>query len=113
MLTPDVCYPDNQGSETRRGGGIILLNVIGQCGPFLGTNIFPDKEGPRFIKGMSICAAFMFFTTGLALALRFLLVWENRQLDKKYGPNVEADPAKSVDTPVAQDNYGANYRYVL
>jgi hypothetical protein len=106
-----ICAPDNQGSDTRRGGGIILLNVIGQCGPFLGTNVFPDNQAPRFVKGMSICAAFMFFTTLLALCLRFLLVWENRQLDKKYGPKVEADPTKGEAD--AEDNYGANFRYVV
>ncbi|CAI7603969.1 unnamed protein product [Penicillium crustosum] len=104
---------NNQGSDTRRGGGIILLNLIGQCGPFLGTNIFPDEQAPRYIKGMAICAAFMFFTTFLALCLRVLLVWENRRLDKKYGPRVDEDPTKCVDVPVAEDNYGANYRFVL
>ncbi|KAJ5567195.1 hypothetical protein N7535_006501 [Penicillium sp. DV-2018c] len=100
---------NNQGSDTRRGGGIILLNLIGQCGPFLGTNIFPDEEAPRFFKGMWVCAAFMFFTTFLALCLRILLVWENRRLDKQYGPPGQT----KLDVPVAEDNYGANYRYVL
>ncbi|KAJ5102640.1 hypothetical protein N7532_003169 [Penicillium argentinense] len=103
---------NNQGSDTRRGGGIILLNIIGQCGPFLGTNVFPDAEAPRYIKGMSICAAFMFFTTLLALCLRTLLVWENRQLDKKYGPRIEVDPSKA-DAALSEDNYGASFRYVL
>jgi hypothetical protein len=78
----------------------------------LGTNVFPDKQAPRFIKGMSICAAFMFFTTLLALCLRSLLVWENRQLDKKYGPKIDADPTKEGEA-AAEDNYGASFRYVL
>ncbi|KAJ5273371.1 hypothetical protein N7478_008496 [Penicillium angulare] len=103
---------NNQGSDTRRGGGIILLNVIGQCGPFLGTNVFPDSQAPRYIKGMSICAAFMVFTTFLALVLRTLLVWENKQLDKKYGPRIEVDESKG-EVPVAEDNYGASFRYML
>lgn len=106
-------FVDNQGSDTRRGGSIILLNVIGQCGPFLGTNIFPDDEGPRYFKGMWICAAFMFFTSVLALSLRTLLVSENRKLDKKYGPRVEADPTKEAEIPVGVENYGADYRFVL
>lgn len=105
--------PDNQGSDTRRGGGIVLLNIIGQCGPFLGTNVFPDAEAPRYVKGMSICAAFMFFNAFLALSLRVLLIFENRGLEMKYGPRTEEDPSKSTDTPVAEDNYGANFRYVL
>ncbi|KAJ5720801.1 Major facilitator superfamily domain general substrate transporter [Penicillium malachiteum] len=103
---------NNQGSDTRRGGGIILLNLIGQCGPFLGTNVFPDSEEPRYIKGMSICAAFMIFTTFLALVLRFLLVWENKRLDEKYGPRIEVDESKG-EVPVAEDNYGASFRYML
>ncbi|KAJ5777277.1 hypothetical protein N7520_000523 [Penicillium odoratum] len=103
---------NNQGSDTRRGGGIILLNLIGQCGPFLGTNVFPDSEAPRYIKGMSICAAFMIFTTFLALLLRCLLVWENKRLDKKYGPRIDVDEAKG-EIAVAEDNYGASFRYML
>lgn len=90
-----------------------MLNLIGQCGPFLGTNMFPSSGAPRYVKGMSICAAFMFFTTLLALTLRFLLVWENRRIDKKYGPKVEPDPTKPVDQPMAEENYGANFRFVL
>ncbi|KAJ5949214.1 hypothetical protein N7454_000798 [Penicillium verhagenii] len=103
---------NNQGSDTRRGGGIILLNIIGQCGPFLGTNVFPDNEAPRYVKGMSICAAFMVFTSFLALVLRCLLVWENKRLDKKYGPRVEVDESKG-EIAVAEDNYGASFRYML
>ncbi|KAL5334232.1 major facilitator superfamily domain-containing protein [Aspergillus crustosus] len=76
---------NNQGSDSRRGMGIVMLNLIGQCGPFLGTNMFPDTDGPRYIRGQSICAAFMFFNAVLALSLRLLLVWENKRLDKQYG----------------------------
>ena len=45
---------NNQGSDTRRGAGILLLNVIGQCGPLLGTNVFPSNEAPRYIKGIGV-----------------------------------------------------------
>ncbi|KAF7714775.1 MFS-type transporter [Penicillium ucsense] len=103
---------NNQGSDTRRGGSIVLLNLIGQCGPFLGTNIFPDSGAPRYIKGMSICAAFMFFTAILALCLRLLLAWENRKLDNTYGPRVDSNPGKGGEI-AAEDNYGAGFRYVL
>jgi hypothetical protein len=102
---------DNQGSDTRRGGGIVLLNIIGQCGPFLGTQVFPDAEAPRYVKGMTICAAFMFFTAFLALSLRVLLKFENRALEKKYGPHSEEETKSTA--LVAEDNYGANFRYVL
>ncbi|KAJ5214965.1 Major facilitator superfamily domain general substrate transporter [Penicillium chermesinum] len=102
---------NNQGSDSRRGAGIILMNLIGQCGPFLGTNVFPDSEAPRFLRGMWICAAFMLFNTFLALVLRFYLVWMNKGLDKKYGPKVAVDPSKKELSP--EDNYGAGFRYAL
>ncbi|KAJ0419420.1 major facilitator superfamily domain-containing protein [Aspergillus carlsbadensis] len=105
---------NNQGSDSRRGMGIVILNIIGQCGPFLGTNVFPDSDGPRYIRGQSICAAFMLFNAGLALVLRSILVWENKRLDKQYGPVdetvVKEDGRGNI---VGEENYGASFRYVL
>lgn len=107
---------DNQGSDSRRGMGIVILNVVGQCGPFLGSNIFPSEDGPRYVKGQAICAAFMFFTTFLALSLRALLAWENKRLDQKYGTKAEREARKAgekegVVTP--EENYGPDFRFVL
>ncbi|KAL1966335.1 hypothetical protein VTN77DRAFT_4688 [Rasamsonia byssochlamydoides] len=104
---------NNQGSDTRRGMAMVILNVIGQCGPFLGTNIFPDKDSPRYVKGLSICAAFMFFTTFLALSLRTLLAWENRRLDKRHGTRAAQREDEKGQIATAEENYGADFRYVL
>lgn len=102
---------NNQGNDERRGAGVVLLNLVGQCGPVLGTRIYPLSERPQYTKGHSICAAFMFFTAILALGLRTLLVWENKQLDKKYG---KREDAPQTDSAVqAAENYGPNFRYVL
>lgn len=87
------------------------MNIIGQCGPFLGTNVFPDAEAPRFLKGMWICAAFMIFNFLLTTTLRFYLAWQNKRLDKKYGPRITADSGK--DESATEDNYGSGFRYVL
>ncbi|KAI4281417.1 MAG: hypothetical protein L6R38_003718 [Xanthoria sp. 2 TBL-2021] len=109
---------NNQGSDTRRGTGIAILNFIGQCGPLLGTNIFPKTEGPRYTKGMWVSAAFTLFTAFLALGLRILLVWENKKLDQRHGPKSKiprrdaTDPA-SMETAVGEENYGPNFRFVL
>ncbi|RMY75691.1 hypothetical protein D0863_02423 [Hortaea werneckii] len=112
---------NNQGSDSRRGAGIVLLNLVGQCGPLLGTNIYPDSDGPEYVKGHSICAAFLFFTTLLALGLRTLLVWENKKLDKTYG-TLEEQRARAASASVGNakeqaeqglENYGPMYRYVL
>ncbi|KAL8953121.1 MAG: hypothetical protein Q9222_001004 [Ikaeria aurantiellina] len=113
---------NNQGNDSRRGAGLVLINVVGQCGPVLGTRLYPSDERPRYIKGMSVCAAFMFFASVLSLALRCLLVWENRRLDAKYGGSVDSVAAKGeqeITTPdekemdAAVEDYGPKFRYVL
>ena len=113
---------NNQGSDTRRGVNISLINLIGQCGPLLGTNVFPPGDAPRYVRGLSICAAFIFFNALLALTLRCLLVWENRKLDRKYGPvgaaagggeqKARAEEMEG-EASVGVENYAPKFRYVL
>ena len=85
--------------------------------PLLGTNVFPPDEGPRYVKGMAISAAFTFFTGVLAFGLRTLLVWENRMLDEKYGSNMGAagdkPGAEGTESEVGEENYGPRFRYIL
>jgi len=113
---------NNQGNDTRRGAGIVLLNLIGQCGPLLGTNIYPASQGPYYVEGQSICAAFMFFVAILAFSLRCLLQWENKKLDRKYGTleeqrarNATADASEKdiMEANAGVENYGPMYRYIL
>lgn len=112
---------NNQGSDTRRGTGIVLLNLIGQCGPLLGTRLYPSSEGPFYVKGQSVCAGFMFLFCLLALLLRTLLVRENKKLDQKYGTvaqqklAMQAAVARGEDKggAIGVENYGPLFRYVL
>src|ERR1700761_7886829 len=98
----------------------MILNLVGQCGPLLGTRLYPTNEGPYYVKGQSVCAAFLFFTALLAFGLRMLLWWENKKLDEKHGTLEEqktrAAAAESAgdgkDAPTsAVENYGPLYRY--
>ncbi|KAG5982571.1 hypothetical protein E4U55_001718 [Claviceps digitariae] len=100
---------NNQGSDEGRGAGIVLLNLIGQCGPLLGTRSYPQSERPGYVRGHSLCAAFMFFVAVLAVILRTILVCENKKLDEKY--SVASDENASEEQAV--ENYGPNFRYVL
>lgn len=75
----------------------------------LSSRIYPSNEAPRFIKGQSICAAFMLFTTFLALTLRFLLIQDNKKLDREQGEAADHDRRNTT----AAENYGPNFRYVL
>jgi len=97
---------NNQGSESKRGTGVAILNLVGQCGPLLGTRLYPTNEGPLYTKGMWVCAAFMLFNAFLALALRVRLVWENKKLDEKYS-------SKGSNAEGGEESDGPNYRYML
>jgi hypothetical protein len=100
---------NNQGSDERRGAGVVIMNLVGQCGPLLGTRVYPRTQRPNYVKGHSICAAFMLFVAILAVGLRTLLVLENKKLDEKYGGDVAADGTDEE----AVENYGPKFRYVL
>ncbi|CAJ2513540.1 Uu.00g016590.m01.CDS01 [Anthostomella pinea] len=72
---------NNQPSEGRQGGGFALLQVVGQCGPLLGTHLYPDRDAPFFERGMWACCGAMAGVAVLALALRGYLARLNRRLD--------------------------------
>lgn len=55
-----------------------ILNVIGQCGPLVGTSIFPETDGPWYVRGMSVCAFFMILVGILAAILRVVLKRQNK-----------------------------------
>ena len=72
---------NNQKNQNRQGGGFALLQIIGQCGPLVGTRLYPHRDAPYYTSGMRTCALAMFFVALLAIALRFYLSWQNRKLD--------------------------------
>jgi dipeptide/tripeptide permease len=104
---------NNQGTDTKRGVGYSLLQTVGQCGPLLGTRLYPTSEGPRYIKGQSICAAFMFLCALLALLLRTWLSRQNKEAEKREieAADVAGIDAKGVNLAIENDGYG--FRNVL
>lgn len=75
---------NNQDSDSKRGTGVAVLNFIGQLGPLVGVHLYPANEGPYYVKGMSICAAFMGAVAVLSLSLRAILAVKNRDLKVSY-----------------------------
>ena len=69
---------NNQDSDSKKGTGVAMLNVIGQLGPLIGTHLYPESDGPYYVKGMWVCAAFMALVGFLSLALRLVLAAKNR-----------------------------------
>ncbi|GAB7362637.1 hypothetical protein MBLNU230_g2947t1 [Neophaeotheca triangularis] len=70
---------NNQSSDEGKGTGTVVLQVIGQLGPLVGTRLYPDAEGPYFVKGMAVCALAMGCVVLLAWGLRVVLERDNRR----------------------------------
>lgn len=103
---------NNQGSDTKRGIGIVLLQMFGSCGPLLGTRLYPASEGVLYVKGMAVCAAFMYLAALLAFALRCYLVWENRKADEREA-TIRAGLEGEKMSNVGIENDGFGFRNVL
>lgn len=101
---------NNQGSDTKRGAGIVILNLLGQTGPLLGTRLYPANQAPLYRMGMGVCAGFLVLNAVVAFMLRCLLVWENKRLDRKYGEVVKEE---GVAAGMGEENDGPRFRYIL
>jgi MFS family permease len=103
---------NNQESESKQGAGFAILQVIGQCGPLVGTRLYPDTDAPLYVKGMSICAGAMVLVAVLAIVLRIYLTRENSKKELAYG--LVGDEAQ--ETLVSKEDQGisaARFEYML
>ncbi|KAI5475961.1 MFS transporter [Pseudohyphozyma bogoriensis] len=110
LLLPWVA--NTHEDDSKRGAGFMLLNIIGQCGPFLGTRLYPANEKPYYVKGMGVCCAFIWFVAVLAFILRMYLIRENKRLDREEADKVAASGEK-VDAEIAQTTTIKAFRYSL
>jgi MFS family permease len=70
-------------TESKRAGGMTVLATIGQCGPLLGTNVFPESEKPYYRKGMWISASFCLLIAVCSVALSCILIAENKKMERE------------------------------
>ncbi|KAF2754430.1 MFS general substrate transporter [Pseudovirgaria hyperparasitica] len=75
---------NNQQGESAKGTGMVILGLIGRCGPLLGIRLYPKAEGPEYVKGMSICAVFMAGVGILAVCLALALRSSNLRAQKQW-----------------------------
>ena len=68
-----------------------MLNIIGQLGPLIGTHLYPESDGPYYVKGMAVCAGFMAAVAALSLGLRYFLAGRNRGTVAEYAPVHDED----------------------
>lgn len=73
---------NNQSSETGKGTGMAVINLVGQCGPLIGVRAFPERDEPGYVRGMAVCGAAMLGVAGVAAALGVMLRKRNRDLDQ-------------------------------
>lgn len=76
---------NNQETDSKKGTGVAMLNVIGQLGPLVGVHLYPASDGPYYVRGMAICAGFMAAVAVLAVLLSGFLARENWKLEDRYG----------------------------
>jgi hypothetical protein len=101
---------DNQGSASKRGGGLIIFGMVGQAGSIAGSRFFPKEEGPFYVKGMAISAGLLFFAALLAQMLRVLLSMENERRDRIHGIVDNTDMSNDVAN---EGDAHPSYRFML
>lgn len=83
---------NNQPTESTQGGGFTLMQIVGQCGPLVGTRLYPRSDEPFFERGMWACSAAMFGVVVLAGFLRLYLSRQNQKLlPRALGRDPEAE----------------------
>lgn len=101
---------DNQGSASKRGAGLAIFGMVGQCGPILGARLFPKTDQPWYSKGMWTCAGILFAAAGLTAILSLCLRYQNKRRDDKFGKS-DLDYVPPEVSDKGDDH--PLYRYVL
>ncbi|KAH3026574.1 hypothetical protein LV164_001803 [Aspergillus fumigatus] len=102
---------DNRAAKEGKGASMAILNLIGQCGPLLGTRLYPRSEGPWYVRGMATCSFFMVVVAVLAIVLRAMLQRGVRAADRKGDADGEME-TRRVLMDGNQFNHSVEERFV-
>lgn len=100
---------NTHATDSKRGAALAILATGGQCGPILGTNIFPPGEKPYYRKGMWISCGACILVFVLATIQSILLWRENTRRDEKYGRERDTTYIP-VQSELGNDKY---FRFVI
>jgi hypothetical protein len=75
----------NNPQESQRAAALGFLNSIGQCLSLAAAFLFPQNEGPQYLKGSAINIAFQALGLLIALAMTLYFRFENKRRDKREG----------------------------
>ncbi|KAM5380884.1 hypothetical protein ACJZ2D_003408 [Fusarium nematophilum] len=70
---------NNQGGDSKRGAGLAILLIIGQCSSLISSTVFPSEDAPFFTTGCAIGCGMSGLIVVLALGMHFALARENKQ----------------------------------
>ena len=97
-------------TESRRAGGYTVLATLGQCGPLLGTNVFPAGDAPLYRKGLWVSGAFCLLVCVCSVILSFWLHWENKKMDREGVAEVQ----EFEETSIARESgRHEKHRYII
>lgn len=102
---------NNQNTNSKRGTGVVMLNLLGQFGPLVGTRLYPDSDKPYYVKGMAVCSLFMFLVALLAWWLRRLLIRENKGWKEHEDETGKGEDEGLVDPSVPRIK--ARFMYIV
>lgn len=77
---------------------MMIMNIVGQCGPLIGVNLFPRSDGPRYVRGMVISGMFMSGVVVLSALLRWKLIRMNLAQGRKKTGYEMVSLGNNVDT---------------
>ncbi|GAB1215288.1 hypothetical protein ATERTT37_004474 [Aspergillus terreus] len=80
---------NTHATDSKRAGAFAILATGGQCGPILGTNIFPETDAPYYRKGMWISCGACLIVVVMGVAQMFFLWSANRRRDREFGTERE------------------------
>lgn len=116
---------NNQPSKKEKGLAMMIMNIVGQCGPLIGVNLFPQRDRPHYVSGMLISGCFMTVVVVLAGLLRLQLNSMNRS--RRNAAAYELMPADAQDSSLveaeglitgsskttSEENVATLFRYML
>jgi predicted MFS family arabinose efflux permease len=103
---------NNSGTDSKRAGALSILATIGQCGPLLGTRVFPTTDAPYYRPGMWVSFSFSLVVATVGTILSLCLRYENKKRDRLYGKGTGSD---AFDEHIDAGELGSDaprFRYV-
>ncbi|SPQ23781.1 b24b1fd7-fde2-4f5a-9ec6-22fcc66919cf [Thermothielavioides terrestris] len=84
-----IAWNVNNARHRHGAAGFALMQAVGQCGPLVGTRLYPDADAPYYSRGMAVCAGAMVGVAVLAAGLRWWLARVNRRWDREEEEEAE------------------------